>query len=77
MELHHIQIIGVHPSETLLDTRQDVVAAIDMGVALAAGSGVRAERAPTFAGQIVLRRSARNVAADALLTQAIVVEVSR
>jgi hypothetical protein len=72
MELHHVEIIGMHPLEALFDARQDIIACVYVAVALAAWSGVRTDQATTFARQIVLRPPMRNVAADALLTQAII-----
>jgi len=72
MELHHIKILGLHPLQALLDTRPDIVAGIHVAVALVAWSRVGADHAPTFTRQVVLGPPVRHVAADALLTQAIV-----
>jgi hypothetical protein len=62
----------MQPSEALFDARPDIVVGVHVWVALATWSGVCADHATTFARQIILRPSTGNVAADALLTQAIV-----
>ena len=69
---HAEQIIGMHPSEALFDARPDIVAGIYMAVALTSWSGVGTGHATTFTRQIVLRPPMCNVAADTLLTQAII-----
>src|SRR5262245_21048503 len=72
MELNHIQVVGMHPSEALFDARPDIVAGLHVLIALAAWSGIGADHTITFARQIVRRPPMRNVAADSLLTQAVV-----
>jgi CO/xanthine dehydrogenase Mo-binding subunit len=72
MKLQHVKVVSLHAGETLLDTRQDVIAGKDVRAALAAWGRRRSNQIAAFARQVVLGAPVRDVAADALFAQAVV-----
>ena len=72
MELHHVEIVGLHALQALLDARRDIFPGEHVRAALTAGCRRRPDQAATFAGEEILVAAMADVAADALLAQSIV-----
>src|SRR5215470_13435060 len=72
VELHHVEMVGLHALEALLDARRNVFPGEDMRAALAARRRCRPDQASAFAGEEILVAAMTDVAADALLAQSIV-----
>jgi hypothetical protein len=53
VELHDVEIVGLHPFETLFDPRHHVLAGEDVWPSLIARSRGRADQTSAFAGQII------------------------
>ena len=67
VELHYVEIVGLHPDKTLFDPRHDVVAGEDVLPPLAARRRGSSDQAAAFAGQIIFSAPLRDIAADPLL----------
>src|SRR6185295_16394053 len=72
VELHHVETVGSHSGETLLDAPHDVVAGEDVRAPLASWRSGRSHLAAALARQIVFRAPIADVAADTLLAHAVV-----
>jgi hypothetical protein len=53
MELHHVEVIGLHAGETLFDTRHDIFSGEQMRTTLAARRRRRADQATALAGKVI------------------------
>lgn len=72
MELHHVEVVGLHADKALFDARHDVVAGDEVGAPLTARARRRADQTAAFAGQIVGRAPIRDIAAGPLLTESVI-----
>src|SRR3984885_3856266 len=72
MELHQIEIVGLHPRQALLYTGNDVVAREDVRTDLSDRCRRRTYQAAAFARQVVLGSPVGDIAANTLLAHAIV-----
>ncbi len=72
MELHNVEIVGLHPHKTLFDPRHDVVAGEDVLPPLAARRRGCTDQTAAFAGQVIFSAPVRDVAADPLLAQPVI-----
>jgi hypothetical protein len=72
VELHHIEMIGLHATQALLDPGDNVLRREHMRTAVAARRRRRADQAAAFAGEIILIAQMPDVAADALLAEPVI-----
>ncbi len=72
VELHDVEIVGLHPFETLFDPRHHVLAGEDVWPSLIARSRGRADQTSAFAGQIIFSAPVRDITADPFLTQPVI-----
>ena len=72
MELHNVEVVGLHALQALVDASDDVFLGEDMGAALAGGGLRRADLAPAFCGQIELGTAVGEELADELFALAVV-----
>ena len=72
MELHHVEIVGLHPEQTLFDPRYDIFTGEDVLPPLAARCGGCAHQTAAFAGQVIFSAPVRDIAADPLLAQPVI-----
>src|SRR5260370_2716481 len=68
VELHDVEIVGLHPFETLFDPRHHVLAGEDVWPSLIARSRGRPDQTSAFAGQIMFSAPGRDITADPFLT---------
>jgi len=71
MELHHIEVVGLHPLKALLDTGEDVVAGEHVRAALAA-HGRSSHQTAAFACQVILGATVRDITTDPLFAHAVI-----
>ena len=72
MELHDVEIIGLHPGKALLDSFDDIFPGKDMSVSLPGRGLCRPDETAAFAGQVEFGAPMRDVTADPLFAQPIV-----
>ena len=72
VELHQVEIVGLHPHQALLHAGDDVVAREDVRADLADRGRRCTHQATAFAREVVLGSPMRDVASDALLAHAVV-----
>ena len=72
VELHNVEIVGLHPDQTLFHPGDHVFSGEDVLPPLAARSRGSADQTAAFAGQVIFRAPVRDVAANPLLAQPVI-----
>jgi hypothetical protein len=72
VELHNVEIFGLHPHKTLFDTRHHIFTGEDVLPPLATRRRGSADQTAAFAGQVIFSAPVRDVPADPLLTEPII-----